>query len=104
MPPAEHAEPAGLATIVAGLSYAATRPELIGTYVVDIVAMTKGLPPGIPYTDAYVQMAMNHPFLNAIVAVAQHSQFVNALRKLKERREEKALQSDANAVSLAIAE
>jgi hypothetical protein len=70
----------------------------------DIVSMTKGMPPGIPYTDAYVQLAMNHPFLNAIVNVARHSQFVNALRKLSERREEKAQQSDANAVSLAIAE
>jgi hypothetical protein len=70
----------------------------------DIVGMTKGMPPGIPYTDAYVQLAMNHPFLNAVVTVAQRSQFVNALRKLKERREEKALQLNANAVSLAVAE
>ncbi len=44
MPPAEHAQPAGLATIVEGLRYAATRPELIGTYVVDIVAMTFAMP------------------------------------------------------------
>jgi MFS family permease len=44
MPPADHAEPAGFATIVEGLSYAATRPELIGTYVVDIVAMTFAMP------------------------------------------------------------
>src|SRR5215831_6962378 len=42
--PAGHAEPAGLATIVEGLRYAATRPELIGTYVVDIVAMTFAMP------------------------------------------------------------
>jgi MFS family permease len=44
MPPADHAEPAGLATIVEGLRYAAGRPELIGTYVVDIVAMTFAMP------------------------------------------------------------
>jgi MFS family permease len=44
MPPAEHAQRAGLASIVEGLSYAATRPELIGTYVVDIVAMTFAMP------------------------------------------------------------
>jgi MFS family permease len=44
MPPAEHAQPAGLETIVEGLRYAATRPELIGTYVVDIVAMTFAMP------------------------------------------------------------
>ena len=44
MPPADHAQPAGLATIVEGLSYAVKRPELIGTYVVDIVAMTFAMP------------------------------------------------------------
>ena len=44
MPPADHAQPAGLATIVEGLRYAAKRPELIGTYVVDIVAMTFAMP------------------------------------------------------------
>ena len=44
MPPADHSEPAGLATIVEGLRYAAKRPELIGTYVVDVVAMTFAMP------------------------------------------------------------
>ncbi|MFO0738974.1 MAG: MFS transporter [Labilithrix sp.] len=44
MPPAEEAERAGLKTIVEGLVYAARRPELIGTYVVDIVAMTFAMP------------------------------------------------------------
>jgi MFS family permease len=44
MPPAETAEAAGLASIVEGLRYAMSRPELIGTYVVDIVAMTFAMP------------------------------------------------------------
>jgi MFS family permease len=44
MPPPEDAERPGLASIVAGLRYAAGRPELIGTYVVDIVAMTFAMP------------------------------------------------------------
>jgi len=44
MPPAENAPAAGLASIVAGLRYAVSRPELIGTYVVDIVAMTFAMP------------------------------------------------------------
>jgi MFS family permease len=44
MPPAEDAPPAGLSSIIAGLRYAASRPELIGTYVVDIVAMTFAMP------------------------------------------------------------
>ncbi len=44
MPPAEHAQPAGIATILEGLRYAASRPELIGTYAVDIVAMTFAMP------------------------------------------------------------
>jgi len=44
MPPAENTPSAGLTTIVDGLRYAAGRPELIGTYVVDIVAMTFAMP------------------------------------------------------------
>jgi MFS family permease len=44
MPPAERSERAGLKMIVEGLVYAARRPELIGTYVVDIVAMTFAMP------------------------------------------------------------
>lgn len=44
MPPAENAPPAGLSSIVQGLRYAASRPELIGTYLVDIVAMTFAMP------------------------------------------------------------
>src|SRR5512143_770455 len=47
MPPAEHAQPAGLNTIVEGLRYAASRSELIGTYAVDIVAMTFAMPVAI---------------------------------------------------------
>jgi len=44
MPPAQDAQPAGFGTILEGLRYAASRPELIGTYVVDIVAMTFAMP------------------------------------------------------------
>jgi len=44
MPPAENAPPAGLSSILEGLKYAVSRPELIGTYVVDIVAMTFAMP------------------------------------------------------------
>ena len=44
MPPAENAPAAGLSSIIVGLKYAASRPELIGTYVVDIVAMTFAMP------------------------------------------------------------
>jgi MFS family permease len=44
MPPAHDAQAAGLSSIVEGLRYAASRPELIGTYVVDIVAMTFAMP------------------------------------------------------------
>lgn len=44
MPPAENAPRADLSSIAAGLKYAASRPELIGTYVVDIVAMTFAMP------------------------------------------------------------
>ena len=44
MPAAEEASKPGLGSIVEGLEYARRRPELIGTYVVDIVAMTFAMP------------------------------------------------------------
>jgi MFS family permease len=44
MPPAGESPPAGLASILQGLRYAASRPELIGTYVVDMVAVTFAMP------------------------------------------------------------
>jgi len=44
MPPVERAQPAGISTILEGIAYAGSRPELIGTYVVDIVAMTFAMP------------------------------------------------------------
>jgi MFS family permease len=44
MPAPESGRPAGIGTIVEGLRYAGSRPELIGTYVVDIVAMTFAMP------------------------------------------------------------
>jgi MFS family permease len=47
MPPAANAPRAGLSSIVEGLRYATRRPELIGTYVVDIVAMTFAMPTAV---------------------------------------------------------
>jgi MFS family permease len=44
MPAAPEAAKPGLGSIVEGLDYARRRPELIGTYVVDIVAMTFAMP------------------------------------------------------------
>ncbi len=44
MPPPEGARPAGLGSIVEGLRYVASRGELIGTYVVDFVALTLAMP------------------------------------------------------------
>lgn len=44
MPPAETAKPPGLSSIKEGLRYAMSRPELIGTYAVDIIAMTFAMP------------------------------------------------------------
>jgi MFS family permease len=44
MPPAEAAAKPGVRSIVEGLNYARRRPELVGTYVVDIVAMTFAMP------------------------------------------------------------
>jgi MFS family permease len=43
MPPPEGRKP-GIRAILEGLRYARSRPELIGTYVVDIVAMTFAMP------------------------------------------------------------
>lgn len=44
MPPPEAAHAPGLHSILEGLRYAVSRPELIGTYVVDMVAMTFAFP------------------------------------------------------------
>jgi MFS family permease len=44
MPPAEEAAPPGLRSIGEGLAFARSRPELIGTYLVDILAMTFAMP------------------------------------------------------------
>ena len=44
MPAAEGAPPPGLAAVAEGLRYAASRVELVGTYVVDLVAMTFAMP------------------------------------------------------------
>jgi len=44
MPPGERAPQVGLKSVLEGLRYAASRPELIGTYAVDIVAMTFAMP------------------------------------------------------------
>jgi MFS family permease len=44
MPPPLDAEPPSLRRIVEGLRYARSRPELVGTYGVDIVAMFFGMP------------------------------------------------------------
>lgn len=44
MPPADHAARPGIQSIVQGLKYAVRRPELIGTYAVDLVAMTFAMP------------------------------------------------------------
>ncbi|APR77949.1 integral membrane protein [Minicystis rosea] len=44
MPPSDAAPEPGLRSVIEGLRYARSRPELIGTYVVDIVAMTFAMP------------------------------------------------------------
>ena len=44
MPPGDGASRPGIQSIVEGLKYAKSRPELIGTYAVDIVAMTFAMP------------------------------------------------------------
>lgn len=44
MPPTDGSPPVGLASILEGFAYATRRPELIGTYAVDIVAMTFAMP------------------------------------------------------------
>ena len=44
IPPAESAPAVGFSSIRQGLAYAASRPELIGTYLVDIIAMCFAMP------------------------------------------------------------
>lgn len=47
VPPAPDAERPSLARVVEGLRYAGSRPELLGTYLVDMVAMFFGMPEAI---------------------------------------------------------
>jgi MFS family permease len=44
MPPAQDTKRPGLQSIIEGSNYARNRPELLGTYAVDIVAMTFAMP------------------------------------------------------------
>jgi MFS family permease len=44
MPPRDGSSRPGIQSITEGLKYAVSRPELIGTYVVDLVAMTFAMP------------------------------------------------------------
>ena len=44
LPPVENAAKPGLRAVIEGLRYAASRPELLGTYIVDLVAMTFAMP------------------------------------------------------------
>ena len=44
MPPPPDAEPPSLRRVAEGFRYARSRPELIGTYVVDVIAMFFGMP------------------------------------------------------------
>jgi MFS family permease len=44
VPPAAEAQAPGIASVLEGLRYAASRPELIGTYVVDFVAVSLAMP------------------------------------------------------------
>src|SRR5205814_2340704 len=69
IPPAENVRRPGIQSIVEGLRYATSRPELIGTYVVDIVAMTFAMPMALfpamgqtwggPQTVGYLYSAMS---------------------------------------------
>ena len=44
VPPREDAEPASVSRIVEGLRYARSRPDLLGTYAIDVAAMFFGMP------------------------------------------------------------
>jgi MFS family permease len=70
VPPAEGAPPAGLGSILEGLRYAVRRPVLIGTYVVDIVAMTFAMPMAVfPALAAQWQGANGAGYLFAAMSV-----------------------------------
>jgi MFS family permease len=54
-PPPPEADRPSVAGIAAGLRYARSRPELMGTYIVDIVAMFFGMPTALfPFVAAYL--------------------------------------------------
>jgi MFS family permease len=69
IPPAEHAPPVSFASIREGLSYAMSRQELIGSYVVDIIAVMCAMPMAVfpalaehwggPHAVGYLYSAMS---------------------------------------------
>jgi MFS family permease len=74
-PAGEYAEPATLARVLEGFRYARSRQELIGTYVVDFVAMVFGMPlalfPALSERFGGVQalgMLYSAPAIGALVA------------------------------------
>jgi hypothetical protein len=63
----------------------------------DIVGLTKSGSPGIPYLNLSIERALNQPGVFWIERLFRQSQLVNAVRKISERRQEIATQSNAAA-------
>ena len=67
-PPPDDADAPSLRSIVEGLRYARSRPELLGTYLVDINAMFFGMPQALFPAIAAASEAVTRPLAEAEAA------------------------------------
>src|SRR5262249_35500106 len=86
--------------IVLGLYGAPLKPDVVVSIdgINDIVDITKTGQIGMPYQNAVIVGALDHPFFNVFMAVGRHSQFINVLNKLAERRLEVRYQTDTKLI------
>jgi hypothetical protein len=72
-------------------------PDLIITIdgINDIVTSLKIGRLGLPYSNAFIAFAVDHPILNGVFSILRKSQFINAINKLRERHDEKLLQNNS---------
>jgi len=63
------------------------KPDIIITMdgANDILSVMKSHTPGIPYTNVYVDLAMNKPFVNLFYSIIRNSQFFNSINKFRQR-------------------
>lgn len=72
------------------------QPDLVITLdgANDLVTASKTGEPGLTYSNGFIELAVERPWVNALFGAVRHSQFVNCLNKLRERRAERRSHGD----------